>query len=247
VADPSVAKVDATGTVLPVAKGSTMVTASVTYQGVTKSSSFPVVVEGTDASEPVMNLADRTVTLDQAGAVSNPASVQLLPSGDSVTGVSYQIAPMDAGYGDATIDAATGILSTTKAGTYRITATATISNYGPADSAGNPTDGYLSRSAIVTVTDNAAPVLKAMKSHAPAIQGTAKVGKTLTVKTYKSGWTKGATLTATWFVAGEPVKTGTSLELTQAYKGKMVFVSVTGTKTGFESMTRTSKSKKIKK
>ncbi|KQW47444.1 hypothetical protein ASC77_13355 [Nocardioides sp. Root1257] len=84
-------------------------------------------------------------------------------------------------------------------------------------------------------------------TRAPAITGTAKVGKTLTV----SGGTwsaPGVRLTYQWFVGAKAVKgaTKSKLKLSRALKGKKVFVKVTATAAGYQATTvKTKPSRKI--
>jgi beta-glucosidase len=86
-----------------------------------------------------------------------------------------------------------------------------------------------------------------LKSHRPAIAGAAKVQKKVKAKTYKKSWTKGAKLKSTWYVGGKKVKTATALKLKSAWHGKKVVVKVTGKKAGYETVTRASKAKKIRR
>ena len=81
----------------------------------------------------------------------------------------------------------------------------------------------------------------AFTAAAPKITGTAKVGKKL--KVVPGTWSPSATLTYQWFVKGKRVKgaTGKKLKLTKRMKGKKVTVTVTGTKTAYTTLTRTSK------
>ncbi|MDR0945605.1 MAG: FIVAR domain-containing protein, partial [Bifidobacteriaceae bacterium] len=88
--------------------------------------------------------------------------------------------------------------------------------------------------------------VQVLKTHRPAISGTAKAGKTLKVKSYSSKWTSGTKLTVKWYVNGKKVKTASKLKLKSSYKGEKVVVKVTGSKTGYKSVTRASKSHKIK-
>ncbi|MDR3359457.1 MAG: glycoside hydrolase family 3 C-terminal domain-containing protein, partial [Bifidobacteriaceae bacterium] len=124
VADPDVATVNADGVVSPVGAGLTTVTATVTADGVTKSDSFPVVVEDENAG-PVIALSDKTATVANLGAAN--AEVKLLPEG-ATAAIGYQIAPMDENTAGATIDPVTGALTATGPGKVRITAIATITN-----------------------------------------------------------------------------------------------------------------------
>ncbi|MFT3889136.1 MAG: hypothetical protein QM713_13360 [Arachnia sp.] len=82
----------------------------------------------------------------------------------------------------------------------------------------------------------------------PKISGTAKVGKKLTAKA--GTWTKGTKLTYAWYANGKVVKgkTSSTLKLTSSVKGKKITVKVTGTKSGYNKVTKTSKATaKVKK
>lgn len=86
---------------------------------------------------------------------------------------------------------------------------------------------------------------KLAKTPVPKISGTAKVGKTLTVKpsTWKPSGTK---LSYKWLRNGEPVNgaTGKTYKLTVADLGAVISVSVAGSKSGYTSVTKTSKATK---
>ncbi|MDR2253383.1 MAG: glycoside hydrolase family 3 C-terminal domain-containing protein [Bifidobacteriaceae bacterium] len=124
VANAAVASVDANGIVRAVGEGVTTVTATVTAGTLTKSDSFPVVVQGDEAG-PVIELPDQTIEVSDAGAIAALAEVKLLPAGATAT-LSYLIAPMDENSADATIDPVTGEVTATQLGRVRITAKAEI-------------------------------------------------------------------------------------------------------------------------
>jgi len=75
----------------------------------------------------------------------------------------------------------------------------------------------------------------------PRISGTAKVGKKLSVS--RGTWTSGTTFTYRWYAGGTAIRGATSstLTLTKAQKGKTITVKVTGKKSGYTTVTRTSK------
>jgi len=92
------------------------------------------------------------------------------------------------------------------------------------------------------VPTTAAPVtIPLLTAGQPIISGTAKLGKTLKVKA--GTWTPGATLSYQWFANGKAIKKATTakLTLTKSVKGKKITVKVTGTKTGYLPVVRTSK------
>ncbi|MDF1486998.1 hypothetical protein [Tessaracoccus caeni] len=80
-----------------------------------------------------------------------------------------------------------------------------------------------------------------LTSATPKISGTAKVGKKLTAKA--GTWTKGTTLSYQWYANGKALKgkTGKTLTLSSSVKGKKVTLKVTGAKSGYSKVTKTSK------
>lgn len=96
------------------------------------------------------------------------------------------------------------------------------------------TDG-VATSAETTVAKGDA----ATATTAPSFTGTAKVGETLTA--VDGGWSRaGVTLTHEWLLAGTPVGTGPTYDLTAAAAGKTIALRVTATQTGYENGTATS-------
>ncbi|MHA7180411.1 S8 family serine peptidase [Arthrobacter sp. MDB2-24] len=86
--------------------------------------------------------------------------------------------------------------------------------------------------AAVTAASLTAPV--------PTVAGIAKVGSTLTATT--AAWTAGTTLKYQWYRTGVPITgaTGATLALTAADLGQTITVGVTGSKTGYTSITQSS-------
>ena len=84
------------------------------------------------------------------------------------------------------------------------------------------------------------------KTPTPKISGTGKVGKTLKVKagTWKPAKVK---LAYRWLRDGEPIAkaTKTKYKLTKADAGRRITVAVTGSKSGYASVTKTSKAKSV--
>lgn len=81
----------------------------------------------------------------------------------------------------------------------------------------------------------------AMTPATPTISGTAKVGYTL--KVTRGTWApSGVTLTQQWYRNGTKIAgaTGTTRKLTSSDRGKRITVKVTGTKSGYTTLTRTS-------
>lgn len=86
--------------------------------------------------------------------------------------------------------------------------------------------------AVVAGTLNPTPV--------PTILGTPKVGVLLSA--LPGTWDADTTLTYQWFAGGQPIASATSSEFTPsaAQYGAVLTVSVTGTKAGYETVTKTS-------
>ncbi|MDR1711203.1 MAG: hypothetical protein LBR58_05035 [Propionibacteriaceae bacterium] len=87
--------------------------------------------------------------------------------------------------------------------------------------------------------------LKLAATPVPVVSGTAKVGETLTVDV--GVWEPDPVdLKVQWYASGKAIKgaTGTSLTLASAQKGKTITVKVTGSKTDYPSVTKTSKATK---
>ncbi|MBN9105139.1 MAG: Ig-like domain repeat protein [Propionibacteriaceae bacterium] len=95
-----------------------------------------------------------------------------------------------------------------------------------------------STSAVAKVTAISKKFTKAVK---PTISGTAKVGKKLTAKV--KAWSPKATFKYQWFAGGKAIKAATksTYKLTKSQKGKKITVKVTGSATGYVSVSLTSK------
>jgi hypothetical protein len=90
-------------------------------------------------------------------------------------------------------------------------------------------------------------ILKFSKSASPKITGTAKVGKKLKVKA--GAWNPKPKLTYRWYANGKAIKGATkaSYKLKKAQKGKRITVKVTASKSGYNTVTKTSgKTAKVK-
>lgn len=100
------------------------------------------------------------------------------------------------------------------------------------------------KSGYTTVSKTSAKTKKAaagtLVGATPKISGTATVGKTL--KVTRGTWTKSTTLSQQWLRNGKaiPKATGTSYKLTTADAGKRISVRVTGKKSGYTSLAKTS-------
>jgi hypothetical protein len=89
--------------------------------------------------------------------------------------------------------------------------------------------------------------LKFAKSPSPKITGTAKVGKTLKVKA--GTWNPKPKIKYQWYANGKAIKGATkaAYKLKKAQKGKRITVKITATKSGYNTVTKTSgKTAKVK-
>jgi hypothetical protein len=88
---------------------------------------------------------------------------------------------------------------------------------------------------------------KLSKTPTPTVTGTTRSGSTLTAKA--GSWDSGVKLTYQWLRNGVSIKgaTKTSYKLTSADKGKKISVKVTGSKSGYVTVVKTSATKTISK
>jgi hypothetical protein len=98
--------------------------------------------------------------------------------------------------------------------------------------------GYVSAGRTSTGATVGAGVLTAAT---PKITGTPTVGRTLSA--VRGTWTSGVTFTYAWYASGKAISGArkSSLVLTTAQRGKTITVKVTGRKTGYTSVSKTSK------
>lgn len=91
------------------------------------------------------------------------------------------------------------------------------------------------------VRDSAANNLGCLASTVPAVSGTAKSGNTL--KAVIGTWTSGTAHSFQWYAGGAAISgaTGATLKLSTAQAGKKITVKVTGKKSGYVTVARTSK------
>lgn len=96
--------------------------------------------------------------------------------------------------------------------------------------------GYTTRSVTSSAT------AKVMTAGKPSISGTVAVGKKLTAK--PGTWTKGTTFSYRWYANGKAISKATksTLSLSSSLRGKTITVKVTGKKSGYATVTKTSKS-----
>ncbi len=90
------------------------------------------------------------------------------------------------------------------------------------------------------VSNAAAKNTGCLASAVPTVSGTTKVHNTLTAR--PGAWTAGTSYTYQWYASGAAIAgaTGTSLKLGTAQAGKKISVKVTGRKSGYTTVTRTS-------
>jgi hypothetical protein len=173
-----------------------------------------------------------TVTL----AADTTKPVLTVPVGGPVTvGTDFDpfesVSATDDGDGDLT-DAITveGEVDTDTVGSYDLT-------YSVTDEAGNTA----SAARTVTVVEGT------LAGATPTISGTPRVGSTLTAA--PGTWTPGTSLAYAWAANGVPVAgaTTSSLALTPSLAGRSLTVTVTGTKPGYRTATRTSATVRVAK
>jgi hypothetical protein len=141
--------------------------------------------------------------------------------------------PVDFSFNSSNV--ASGKITKLKPGAHTfpaVLADAPNGKFGPV----GPAEGFTSTATTAKLT------LKkgTLKAATPKITGTPKVGDTLKVST--GSWTPGTKFTFQWLANGKSISKATksSLKLTSAQKGKKISVRVTGSKTGFNSVTKTS-------
>src|SRR5262249_7838302 len=141
---PRVARVDAAGTVSPAGAGVANITATVSADGTTKSTSFPVVVysgartgDGVTLFEHLVQLGDRTVSVDDAARGVQLSASMVPAAADATYTTSGAYAETNTAQAAVTPD---GVLTATRPGVVRVTVVA--------DQAGQK----YTRTATVTVT-----------------------------------------------------------------------------------------------
>ncbi|GAA5038466.1 carboxypeptidase-like regulatory domain-containing protein [Microbacterium fluvii] len=97
------------------------------------------------------------------------------------------------------------------------------------------------KSGYTTVSKTSKATAKVATVATPKISGTAKVGKKLTAK--PGTWTSGTKFTYQWYVGGKAISKATksTFTLTKSQKGKTITVKVTGKKSGYATVAKTSK------
>jgi len=99
-------------------------------------------------------------------------------------------------------------------------------------------DGYTAY--VATSAQTAAVATGSLTAPTPTITGTAAVNQTLTAK--PGTWTSGTTLRYQWYASGAAISkaTASTFKLSSAQKGKKITVKVTGSKSGYASVAKTS-------
>ncbi|GAB2707426.1 hypothetical protein GCM10027071_23210 [Microbacterium marinum] len=96
------------------------------------------------------------------------------------------------------------------------------------------------KSGFTTGAATSKATLKVARTATPTISGTASVGKRLTAK--PGTWTSGSRFSYQWYASGKAIvgATKSTLTLTKSHKAKTITVKVTGTKSGYTTVAKTS-------
>jgi hypothetical protein len=120
----------------------------------------------------------------------------------------------------------------------------------PASAAGRPLSltvtGSVSTFAPTSLSSDTTTVVgKTLRTATPTISGTAKNGKTLTI--HKGSWTSGTKFAYQWDLAGVAISgaTKSTYKVVAADEGQKITVELTGSKSGYTTKTKTSKTKTI--
>lgn len=194
----------------------------------TAAASTPVTVTaGTTPASITATLALTPVTVATPTITGTPRVGVKLTASAPPTGTTYAYRWYAAG---AAISGATsrtftpGAAQRGKAITVRVTASRT--GYASASKTSAPTSAV--RTGILTTAT-------------PTISGTVKVGKKLTAK--PGPWTAGTTFSYQWYANGKAISKATksTLTLTKTQRGTKITVKVTGKKSGYATVAKTSK------
>lgn len=92
-----------------------------------------------------------------------------------------------------------------------------------------------------TVVKVSRATARVMTAGTPKISGTVQIGKKLSVK--PGSWTTGARLSFQWYANGTAIRkaTGTTFTITRAQRGARITVTVTGRKSGYATVAKTSR------
>lgn len=212
-----------------------------------------------------------TETTFQPSAADRGKQLELRVTGtrDGFTSVVRTSAPVTVGYGtfssptlaidgavrvDSTLTALTGSWATGATLTYSWAVAGVVvstdSSYTPPAS----TRGKALTLTVVAARDGYQPVTKTTASAvsgagvftsapAPTISGTVRVDRTLTA--VPGTWSPTATFTYSWKVDGKVVSTARTYKLPAAYRGKTLTLSVTASRAGFPTTTKSAAAVKI--
>ncbi|MBB2975067.1 hypothetical protein FHX49_000608 [Microbacterium endophyticum] len=97
-----------------------------------------------------------------------------------------------------------------------------------------------SKSGFTTVAKTSTSTAKVLAASTPKISGSVKAGSTLSAK--PGSWTSGTTLKYQWYANGKAISkaTGATYTTTASTVGKKITLRVTGSKSGYVSVSRTS-------
>jgi len=98
------------------------------------------------------------------------------------------------------------------------------------------------KSGYTSASKTAKSTAKVATAATPAISGTARIGSKLTAKT--GTWTTGTTFSYRWYANGTAISgaTKSTFTVTRSQAGKAITVTVTGKKSGYATVSKTSKS-----
>jgi hypothetical protein len=130
----------------------------------------------------------------------------------------------------AAISGATGSTLVLGTGEYGKTVTVEVTGYAPGDIAWEAGSAATGKVGVGTLTGST-----------PTISGTVKVNDTLTA--HAGSWTSGTTLHYQWYANGAAISraTGSAYKISSGVQGKKLEVKVTGTKTDYTTLVKTSK------
>lgn len=210
---------------------------------------------GPDGGEPQGPWRDEfysdATTVDEATVVT-------VAEGATVDGIDFSLAPNLTG-ATPTINgsAAVGSTLTAKTGTWTTGTTFTYQWYagtaaitGATRSTFAVTSAQQGKAISVAVTGSlpggasmkltSAATSKVPTTATPTISGTAAVGSTLTAK--PGTWTSGTTFTYQWYADSTAISgaTASAYKLTTAQQGKQISVNVTGKRSGYTTVSKTS-------